>query len=62
LAASKRTIDRIGGNIMAGIFDFDGDGNTSFEENLFGTMLVMGAFDERPADEDCADSDEDDDF
>jgi len=47
---------------MAGIFDFDGDGNTSFEENLFGTMLVMGAFDERPADEDCADSDEDDDF
>lgn len=47
---------------MAGIFDFNGDGNVSFEEKLFGTMLIMGAFDEQPADEDCDDPDEDEDF
>lgn len=26
-------------------FDFDGDGKVSFEEQMLGTMLVMGVFD-----------------
>lgn len=37
---------------MFDLFDFDGDGKTSFEENMLGTMLVMGVFDEKQSDED----------
>lgn len=46
---------------MFDLFDFNGDGKTSFEENLFGTMLVMGAFEEMDpdADLDLFDDDED---
>ena len=32
---------------MFDIFDFNGDGKTSFEEEMLGTMLVMGAFGEK---------------
>ena len=39
-------------------FDFNGDGKVSFEEQMLGTMLVMGAFDEPTEDAD-EDSEED---
>ena len=42
---------------MSNLFDFDGNGETSFEENMLGTMLVMGAFDEQPPDDDGEESD-----
>lgn len=49
---------------MLDIFDFNGDGKTSFEEELFGTMLVMGTFDEKEQDPldlcDCLDDCDDD--
>lgn len=49
------------------LFDFNGDGNVSFEEQMLGTMLVMGAFDEKPDEGEYDESedssfDEDDDF
>ena len=51
---------------MFDIFDFNGDGKTSFEEEMLGTMLIMGAFDEKEpdADVDLFDDDEadEDDF
>lgn len=40
--------------MMFDLFDFNGDGKTSFEEQMLGTMLIMGAFD---AKEDDADAD-----
>ena len=49
------------------LFDFNGDGKASFEEQMIGTMLVMGAFDEKPDENEYDESedisyDEDDNF
>lgn len=46
---------------MSDLFDFDGNGETSFEENMLGTMLVMGAFDEPETENDDDEPDDWDD-
>lgn len=45
---------------MSDLFDFNFDGKTSFEEQMFGTMLVMGAFNQPEQNVNLIDTDDPD--